>query len=50
MSDEEVEVLADLESLVARKDAKVEAGAEEQSSLIKGSAEDPTATWTSTQV
>jgi hypothetical protein len=47
MRDKEVEVLAGLESSVARKDAKVEAGAEEQSSLIKGSAEDPTTTRTS---
>jgi hypothetical protein len=39
MRDEEVKDLAGLESSVARKDAEVEVGAEEQSSLIKGSAE-----------
>jgi hypothetical protein len=43
MRDEEVKDLASLESSVARKDAEVEAGAEEQSSLIKGSSEDPVA-------
>ena len=46
----DVEDLTGLESSVARKDAKVEAGAEEQSSLKKGAAEDPTASETSAQV
>ena len=35
---------------MARKDAKVEAGAEEQPSLTKGGVEDPTAAGISTQV
>ena len=43
MRDEEVEDLAGLETLVARKDAKVETGAEEQSSLKEGDAEGPAA-------
>ena len=37
--DKEVEDLAGLESSVARKDAAVEAGAEEQSLLKEGSAQ-----------
>jgi hypothetical protein len=50
MMDEEVEDLAGLESSVAQKDAKVEMGAEEQSSLKDGSAEGPSAAGTSAQV
>jgi hypothetical protein len=50
MRDEEVEDLASLESSVARNDAKVEEGAEEQSSLTKGDVEDPAAAGTSAQV
>jgi hypothetical protein len=38
-----VEDLAGLESLVARKDAAVEAGAEEQSLLQEGGTEGPAA-------
>jgi hypothetical protein len=47
MRDEEVEDLAGVESLVARKDVEVEAGAEEQTSLKKGGAEDSAAVGTS---
>ena len=50
MRDEEVEDLAGLESSVARKDAAVEAGAEEQSLLQEGGAEGPAAAGASTQV
>jgi hypothetical protein len=50
MRDEEVEDLAGLERSVARKDAAVETGAEEQSSLKEGGAEGPTASRTFTQV
>ena len=46
MRDEEVEDLASLESSVARNDAKVEEGAEEQSSLTKVDADDPGAVGT----
>jgi hypothetical protein len=50
MRDEEVEDLTGLESSVARKDAEVEARAEEQSLLKKGGAEDPVAAGTSALV
>jgi hypothetical protein len=45
-----VEDLASLESSVIRKDAKVETGAEEQSSLKKGGAEGPAMAGTSALV
>jgi hypothetical protein len=46
MRDDELEDLTDLGSSAARKDAEVEVGAEKQSSLKKGSAEDPAAAGT----
>jgi hypothetical protein len=42
MSDEEVEDLTGLESLMARQDANAEEGAKEQSSLTTVGAKDPT--------
>jgi hypothetical protein len=50
MRDEEVEDLAGLESSVARKDADLETGAEEQSSLKEGDAEGPATAGTSAWV
>jgi hypothetical protein len=50
MRDEEVEDLAGLESSVAQKDANMETGAEEQSSLKEGDTEGPATVGTSARV
>jgi hypothetical protein len=50
MREGEVEDLVGLKSSVARKDAAVEAGAEEQSLLQEGGAEGPATVSTSAQV
>jgi hypothetical protein len=50
MRDEEVEDLAGLESSMAQKDTKVEAGVEEQSSPKEGDAKGPAVAGTSAQV
>jgi hypothetical protein len=47
MRDEEMEDLAGLESSMARKDAELETGAEEQSSLKEGGTKGPAAAGTS---
>jgi hypothetical protein len=50
MNEEDVEDLADLESLMTQKDAAAEAGAEEQTLLQRGGAEGPATTDASAQV